>query len=676
MTPEQQKALALARARRRRQEAQGQGGQPQEQSGGGFLRDVDSFMRGAADMATFGLADEISAGLGALTGIGGDFGDYSGNLERQRQEQAMRDEADPISSTLGRVAGGVGSGLGLARGGLSLTTRLAPNAGLGARIGAGAAEGAAFGGAYGLGSGEGVSGRLQSGVKDAALGAAFGGAFPVVAKGASAGARAIMDSRVGREVAKRTGVNPEVLRMLGTSMQADDTLGPRGAANMRRAGSEAMLADAGPNSRSILDTAIQRGGPGGVQAQRAISERASRGARDLTAALDDTMGRPGQSMSREMVVYGDKTNPMSLIYKRAYDTPIDYSNPLAMRIEKAVKGRVPPSAIRAANELMRVEGNQSKQIMAKLADDGSVVFETLPDVRQLDYITRGLNEVAEQANGQGKLGGTTATGRAYANLSREIRNDLKELVPEYKTALDRAGTEIRKVKAEEFGTKLLSPSVTRDQVKEFVQDIPEAERGKLMQGVRQQIDDAMARVTRTVQDGDVDAREAVKALKDLSSRSNREKLAAAIGKEKADRLFSEVDRVATSFDLRASVAENSKTYARQATDRRIKDMTGPGPVGRLAQGEPVNATKRIVQLLTGKTPEKIQAREDAVYSQLANLLTRPQASAQRVFSGMNEMSRREIANALLADRINQNMNRASPALVYPTTGLLGGTSQR
>ena len=42
---------------------------------------VDAFMRGAADAATFGFADEIAAGLG--TGFGY-LGDYDQELARQR----------------------------------------------------------------------------------------------------------------------------------------------------------------------------------------------------------------------------------------------------------------------------------------------------------------------------------------------------------------------------------------------------------------------------------------------------------------------------------------------------------------------------------------------------------------------------------------------------------------
>src|SRR5690606_4306882 len=139
------------------------------------------------------------------------------------------------------------------------------------------------------------------------------------------------------------------------------------------------------------------------------------------------------------------------------------------------------------------------------------------------YITRALNDLAEAGEGSGALGGQNALGRAYQNLSREIRDTLRDLVPEYGTALETSADPIRRSKAVELGSRLLSRGMTRDQVSEAVRGMTGPERQALAQGVRSQIDDAMANVTRSVQDGDMPAREAIKALRDLSSRANREK---------------------------------------------------------------------------------------------------------------------------------------------------------
>lgn len=631
-----------------------------------------SALAGAADAATFGFGDEIGGAL--ITGaekLRGNEADYSTIRNQIRGDQADAQADNPKSFLAGQIGGGVAQAIG--SGGAGLLAR-APT--LGARVIGGAATGGAYGAAHGLGSGEGMTDRLKQGAIEGGIGAATGGAFPLLAKGVSGAYRGIVDTLMGRQAAKQAGTTPEVLQMLGRTFEADGTRGPVGQANMARAGKDAMLADAGPNAKAILDTAIQRGGPGGVSARNAIAQRTDRAGQAVNDALDTTLGQPqGVTATRTAIRQGSAASRGSA-YDKAYNSPIDYADPRGMEIESIIKTRVPQSAINEANALMRAEGNHSKQILAKVADDGTVTFETLPDVRQLDYITRGLNEVADQADGAGKLGGTTAKGRAYQNLSGEIRDTLRDLVPDYGAALDTAADPIRRSKAVELGSKLLSPAMTRDQVEESVRGMSRAEKDALAQGVRSRLDDLMANVTRTVQDGDTGAREAVKAIKDLSSRANREKLETVLGKPQADALFDEIDRAATSFDLRASVSENSKTFARLETDRTIKGMTEPGVIANsvAAPAQPLNTIRKIAKTLTGQSPARVQAKQDAIYSQLAEVLTRGGPQAQSIFNAIDGMGQSGAASKLMAEKIARALS--GPRLTYPTTTLLSDKARQ
>ncbi|TRD03796.1 hypothetical protein FJV76_14255 [Mesorhizobium sp. WSM4303] len=635
------------------------------QSGEVVRGKADSAMMGAADTTSFGFGDEAAAGLGTLIDKlpGGQGASYGQNLAEIRGNQADAQRDNPKSYLGGQIGGGIAQGLVAGPGVLAN----APTT-LGRALG-GAVTGAGFGGLYGLGSGEDTEGRAIEGAKGAGLGALVGGAFPFVAKGASSAYSAIANALSGKAAASAAGTTPEVLRMLGNVLDSDGTRSPVGQANMAKAGADAMLADAGPNAKAILDTAIQRGGPGAVAARDAIAARTGRASSAIADALDNTLGSPEGVTAARTAIREGSAPARSAAYKAAYEAPIDYSAEGGRAIEDIVKTRVPQSAIAEANALMRAEGNSSKQILAKVADDGSVTFEKLPDVRQLDYITRGLNEVADQADGAGKLGGTTAKGRAYSQLSQELRGHLKDLVPEYGKALETAADPIRRSKAVELGSKLFSSATTRDQVDEAVRGMTQAERDAVGQGVRSRLDDAMANVTRTVQDGDTPAREAIKALKDLSSRANREKLEAVVGKTKAGSLFSEVDRAAQSFDLRASVTENSKTFARQATAAKVSQMTEPGAIGQALQGKPLKAGQRIAQALTGQTPENITAKQDAVYSQLADILTRPQGQAQQVFQALQGLGKTDKATEMMAGRILRALG--GPHLAYPSSVLLG-----
>lgn len=628
---------------------------------GPIARSVDAFASSAQQAPLFGWGDEVAGAV-----MPGDTGENQAYL-RDRQK-ALR-ESNPVASISGEVAGSAMGAGALSRLGVLPSASLAPTASLAAKVGVGAGEGFALGSLYGAGGGEGAQDRLQQGLINGGIGGAMGGVIPIAAQGVSAAYRTVADLLARNQVARGAGVDPSVAAQLARTLDADGTLGPQGMANMASAGNEAMLADAGPNARAVLDTAIQRGGPGSVLARGRIDERVARDSAALSRSLDTTLGQPqGVTASRTAIREGSAA-ARGNAYEQAYNAAIDYADPRGQNLETLIRERVPGSIINEANRLMQLGGDRSRQILARVADDGSVAYETLPDVRQIDYITRALNQAAESGEGAGALGGQTTLGRAYQGLSQDIRRNLRDLVPEYANALDTAADPIRRSQAVELGSRLLSPSMRRDQVAEAVHGYSAAERDALAQGVRSQIDDMVANVTRTMQDGNTDAREAYKALRDLSSRANREKLATALGDQRAQPLFDELDRVSQSFNLRASVAENSKTFARQATNRMVEGMTAPGAISTAAQGKPLNAMQKIAQALTGQTPERVNARQDAIYSEIADYLTRPSQQALPAFQAMQNFQGQTAANQARALRIATILSQGRNG-VYPIAGLL------
>lgn len=124
-------------------------------------RGVDDFVRGLADAATFGYADELAAGAESVFG----GGTYEEELAKQRQ----RDEQGGIPRLVGQVSGSVLPTVGV--------LRAAQGASRLGRAGAGAATGAIQGGLYGTGSAEGsLDNRLSEGAVGASIGAPLGGA--------------------------------------------------------------------------------------------------------------------------------------------------------------------------------------------------------------------------------------------------------------------------------------------------------------------------------------------------------------------------------------------------------------------------------------------------------------------------------------------------------------------
>lgn len=258
------------------------------QGGSSAMRTVDSAMRGYADMASFGLADEISAGLGAATGLGGDFGDFSGNLHRQRIEQELRDKDDPYSSLIGRLGGAIGTGVGLARGGLSLgANAMNAGSGLGRVAAASAADGMLAGGLYGAGSGEGMADRAWDATKGAAVGGLLGGAVPLATAGVGALAKPFYTPIMARlrpqdyaEKAlatdlRRAGMTADDLGDALSRSRADgqdmftvaDAMGQTGARRL-----SSVVRTPNDSRQMVLDTLTQRQMGQGERLSRTVAE--------------------------------------------------------------------------------------------------------------------------------------------------------------------------------------------------------------------------------------------------------------------------------------------------------------------------------------------------------------------------------------------------------------------
>lgn len=563
--------------------------------------------------------DEAVAAMssGAVSGDGFDLA-----MEKQRQELDRERTEHPTRSMLGQIAGGVAAGPLLGRAASPLLSRLPA---LGAAP-TGAALGAATGAAMGYGEGQGDE-RATNALYGGAVGGAVGAAAPIIGGGIQRGYQAARDFLMRRQQLAGLNISPDTAQVMQQVLAGDDVLGAGGQANIRAAGPNGMLADAGPGVRTMLDTAIAKSGdPRITQASRAIEERATAATGQMNQALDAALG-PAQGVNTsETAIRLGSAPARRATYDAAYNSPIDYASPEGRQIEEFLR-RVPQEAINNANRLMRVEGAQSQQIMAQIAPDGTVTYQQMPDVRQLDYITRGLNHTAALENGAGALGGTTDIGRAITNLSHDMRGTLRQAVPEYATALETAADPIRRRQALQLGADLLRPSTMRDVAAEEIAGMTGPERAALRSGIRAHIDEVMANVSRTVSDGNVDAREGIKALKDLSSRAAREKIEMAVGPQEAQALFSQIDEAARAFDLRAGVATNSRTFARTATDEAVKRTTEPGPVGLFLEGKMPSVAMRVIQMLSGRTPDALNARHAARYGEIAELLTGPRGQA-------------------------------------------------
>lgn len=662
MKPEQQKAVAIARARQRMA-----AGGPQPSG----TQRIDDYYSSGIFAGEYNPLGAIARSLDAATTAGGDaltvaWGDEAAGLmgmdrDAIRQRQNALRESNPIASTVGSIGGGLALA-GPMRGGLS---GLASNSGLGMRVLAGALEGMGLGGLYGAGSAD-DSSRLMGAAKGGAIGGAAGAAFPLIAAGAGKVYETARNAFQARPIAQQAGTTPEAARVLGGILQADDSLGPTGRANLAMAGQEAMLADAGPTAAGVLDTAIQRGGQGATIARQAIDGRVSRDSAALVQALDNTLGQP-QGIAAAQNASRQAARPkVSAAYERAYSTPIDYASEAGRKVEDIINripDRIAGRAVRDAVDRMVYDGVPNAQIMASIADDGAVTFQGMPNVMQADYIKRALNNIVE--DGTDAVTGKLSSDAVFASrMARDLRDAVADAVPAYSEALRTAADPLSEQAAIRLGGKMLSTSMPRDQAAIALQGMTVPEKQAVAQGIRSQIDDAMANVKMVATDSNIDAREAVNALKSMSSRANREKVGMVLGEREANSLFDELDRVSRSFGLRADVATNSRTFGRGEIAGRVRDTSGADSVLRTIQkGEPANAVKRITQALTGETPAKQIAREDEIFAEIARLLTKQGGAGADVYNAINQIGQTDAATALMRDRIARLLS--GPQTSYP-----------
>lgn len=545
--------------------------------------------------------------------------------ERARQLQGAYDELHPVASTAAEVTGGVVgsiplvlSGLGVAGQALTRTGAVLRGAGLGAF--GGATEGAVAGAGRSE-PGQRIEGAVTGGAIGLGLGAALGGIAPLVGEGVQALSKRIKKLDV-RSIADEFGISAPAARTVKEALVNDDL--DTAVARIGQLGDDAMLADSGPATGQLLNAASATGGQALKVTREAVEDRSQQIGQRLPGKLDAILGKPKgvKTAAREIA---KSTQPArSAAYDTAYDQAIDYST--AGRQIEDVLDRVPPNtmmgAISEANDAMTEAGTRNLQIMAEIGEDGSVVFREMPNVQQLDKIKQALDTIGREAVDQ--FGRPTAQGNRARRLARDLRDAISNAVPAYKRALRIGGDKIQQDEALDIGRKLLFKNTTVEDVRDFVSGgISQEARQAARQGVRETIENTLSNVRRTITDPDIDAREAMQLVKEVSSRANKSKLRLILGAEKADALLDELDRAATALTLRAAVARNSDTAIRQSIQGQVQAETTPGLIRRTAgnMGNPLDAAKEISQTIAGIDPRTLSGEQKAIFDEIATALT-------------------------------------------------------
>lgn len=568
--------------------------------------------------------------------VGLAFGDAAKGA--MRATQGAMDRERPAEALALQIGGGVVGSAPLAPFAASTIGSLPLSIGAKSLVAAGA--GAVAGGTEGLvsGYGRGTEGnRLATALGDGAMGAGFGAVIGGLGPMASEGIKKLATWVKGRDqsiIAKTLGISPGAARIIRDSLEADDFT--TAAKALKASGVDSMLADAGPASAQMLDTAMSTGGSALRVGREAVESRAAASGTKFKRLLDGILGAPEGIKSAARGISERTSSLRRAAYDRAYSIPINYADDTGRAIE-GVLDRIPPKTLMAgineANDAMRAAGVSNMQIMAEIADDGRVVFREMPNVQQLDEVKKALGGIA--ATEVDKFGRPTAAGIRAGKLAEDLRNAVGDAVPQYRTAVKLGGDKIQEDNLLRIGKDLLTRRVTREDVATAFAGASREAKAAARAGLRSHIDETMANARLVISNpaltGDgAEIREAISALKEMGSRANLEKMEIMLGKGPANALFGGMEETLAHLELRAAVARNSATASRQAGMAAAKEAVAPGAVGEAMRGRPVNATQRGVQWFFGTTPQDDAMRMRALWSEVATALTQkrgPEAEA-------------------------------------------------
>jgi hypothetical protein len=230
--------------------------------------------------------------------------------------------------------------------------------------------------------------------------------------------------------------------------------------------------------------------------------------------------------------------------------------------------------------------------------------------------------------------------------------------------LETAADSLSQESAAKLGKTLFSQATTREMVSDAMNGATGPEKKAAALALRSQIDEAMANAKAALTDQNMDARSVVASLKDMTSQANKEKLAMVLGQKEADKLLGAADQAFQSLAIRASVAQNSKTFVREDMNRALTSITDSGAFGKVEEGKPVEAARAFLQGVTGATPEATDQMRRDVMARVAAALTNtanPGLQAQRL-ARLNPQLAEVARKAMIASRAGTAMT---------TTGLYG-----
>lgn len=367
---------------------------------------VDSLGRQFAQGATFGLMDEVSAGI--RTG-GGLWGNYGEALAGERARDTTFREDNPIVSTLANVAGAVAGparAVGTLRAAGQGATALARYGR--SALARGAVAGGTGGALAGAGEGEGIEGRLGGAAAGGALGAGAGGVIGAGVAGGSRLAGRLLDF-TGLRNADRAADRQIIRAFERDSVDPATLLRPQQGPALPAPGPLALADMGGANTRNLAALAANTPGQAMEAADRLVQTRRAARPDRIAAAVDDGFGGGGGTRIADAsaALREQRSTQAAPLYERAFNQRVP--NTVQDRIEPVVNSREGQEALNRAVVIMEREGRErflrsgdpadlfKPEDMGLVRGDGGqwALEGRMQNMRLVDAVKRGMDDMLE-----------------------------------------------------------------------------------------------------------------------------------------------------------------------------------------------------------------------------------------------------------------------------------------
>lgn len=609
--------------------------------------------RTLAQGATLGAADELTAAVSSARPYRGPVGSgrsaaaqpvnqesraaYDETLANERRIVSQFAQDNPKTAIAAQIAGGVA------------TAPLAPVAQVfrGARIGNSAITGAGYGAVAGFNSGEGQD-RVENALVGTGAGAFIGGFAPVVGTAAGNALASIRNrmSPLPPQVAQfeRPAVNrlAQIAERSGTTPQQFQAraqeLGPRG-----------MIADMDGAFTDVTEAIAQQPGRQRQIIEEALTNRQQTAPDEIRGAITQNMG-PAANIPRtvEMLerTYGQQAAPL---YDQFYQTVIPNTPQLGVLYQRAEAS----GAVRNAARLMEIDGFDPAALRAQQLTG-----------REWDYIKRGVDDMAGQADRAGSREGV----RRFGNLARDIRGQVDLAISPnapaqsvWAQARGIAGDGIGAREAIEEGRTAFNRGLSADQLEADMAGRSGLERTGYTTGAREQLRSTMDNAaTNFGPRGDVAARRM------LNSPENRRKMEVMIGPNDTRNITRTIDAENAMAETNNQVLANSATARRQAgrdVVPRQYDQSNMREVRNSSvSGLAMEAVSRMGQILTAGALNERNAR---IATDMARMLVSQGVARDDIIRGLQSYAQRQGVTqqqrARLEDFVQRLVRSTTPA---------------